>query len=597
MLTETRSRHFSEGLFYADNLPEEYVSACYNGSISAVRTSWADTVSTFAYSYDPQNRLLSSNRVTHSSQALSERFTYDPEGNILSLKRYSGNRKIDDLTYSYDSDGNRLISVVDNGQDADLYSTIEYHYSEAQADTTMCYDANGNLIWDLDRGITAIKYNILNLPDTILFANGNRIINLYDAAGRKYKSIVHTNIAAAVTSSYDLEHAAFEPDSVEYCITEYAGNVETIYTPRDTTRRIFNTIGYRADNAYYYFIKDHLGNICAVVNATADTVVQRTMYYASGVPMAQSWGRDTQPYLYNGKELVEAHGWNTFDYGFRGYYAPIARFTSIDPLAEQTPWQSPYAYAGNNFINVIDWMGLSSMMNFTTPHFIVVDLGGNVIGGIDDNDHNIYIDLDGDWDEDDGMDGLIWVCEMEYEHAWYFNGSGNGRSNVVTSGQIKTAIGRSLIADVALGIADSYLREVLGKAIGPIGDKTTKVVYYTRAVQSAYDIFESFLTKGYNNQAAYNAAKDALAFGIKYAFDKGAVKAIERATTLAPKVATTATALGPYILGTAIGIIAGWAYYKAGEYFINMTWTLDRTLNSKGFWANLGGFNYDGSDW
>lgn len=30
---------------------------------------------------------------------------------------------------------------------------------------------------------------------------------------------------------------------------------------------------------------------------------------------------------------------------------------------------------------------------------------------------------------------------------------------------------------------------------------------------------------------------------------------------------------------------------------VNMTWTLDRTLNSKGFWANLGGFNYDGSDW
>ena len=35
-----------------------------------------------------------------------------------------------------------------------------------------------------------------------------------------------------------------------------------------------------------------------VVNATADTVVQRTMYYASGVPMAQSWGRDTQPYMW-----------------------------------------------------------------------------------------------------------------------------------------------------------------------------------------------------------------------------------------------------------------------------------------------------------
>ena len=48
---------------------------------------------------------------------------------------------------------------------------------------------------------------------------------------------------------------------------------------------------------------------------------------------------------------------NTYDYGFRGYYATIGRFTSIDPLAEQTPWQSPYAYAGNNIINNIDWMG------------------------------------------------------------------------------------------------------------------------------------------------------------------------------------------------------------------------------------------------
>ena len=63
------------------------------------------------------------------------------------------------------------------------------------------------------------------------------------------------------------------------------------------------------------------------------------VYYASGVPMAQCWGKDRQPYLYNGKEFVEAHDHNTYDYGFRGYYAPIGRFTSVDPLTEQTPWQ------------------------------------------------------------------------------------------------------------------------------------------------------------------------------------------------------------------------------------------------------------------
>ena len=142
-------------------------------------------------------------------------------------------------------------------------------------------------------------------------------IYIYDSMNRlvesrvlKYKSIVYTVPATAVTSSYDLEHAAFEPNFMEYRITEYNGNIETCYTPQDTTLRIFNTIGYWADSTYFYTVKDHLGNICAVVNATADTVVQRTMYYASGVPMAQSWGRDMQPYLYNGKEFIEAHGWN-----------------------------------------------------------------------------------------------------------------------------------------------------------------------------------------------------------------------------------------------------------------------------------------------
>ena len=107
------------------------------------------------------------------------------------------------------------------------YSTIEYHNAAAQTDTTMFYDANGNLIRDMDRGITAIRYNILNLPDTIIFSNGNRIINLYDATGRKYKSIVYTIPATAVTSSYDLEHEAYGMDSVEYRITEYNGNIET----------------------------------------------------------------------------------------------------------------------------------------------------------------------------------------------------------------------------------------------------------------------------------------------------------------------------------------------------------------------------------
>jgi len=356
MLTESQNRYFSEKLFYADSLSSFVgATACYNGNIAVSQMLWGDTTNTFAYTYDAMNRLVESRVLKDNQPSLpSEWCQYDSRGNIKKLQRYSGNRLIDDLEYHYNGDGDQLRKVTDQGEDADLYSTIEYHNTYTQADTTMFYDANGNLIRDLDRGIIAIRYNILNLPDTILFANGNQIVNLYDAAGHKYKSIVYTIPATAVTASYDLEHAAFDPDSIEYRVTEYNGNIENYYTSRDTTQRIFNAVGYYFDGSYYHYIKDHLGNICAVVNSTRDSVIQRTLYYASGVPMAQSWGREMQPYLYNGKEFIEAHGLNEYDSQARMYYAPIMRTTTIDPMCESYYHISPYAWCGNNPVKYID---------------------------------------------------------------------------------------------------------------------------------------------------------------------------------------------------------------------------------------------------
>ena len=124
-------------------------------------------------------------------------------------------------------------------------------------------------------------------------------------------------------------------------------------------------------------IKDHIGNICAVVNSVADTLVQSTIYYPSGVPMAQNlgpdvapsyynalglqytenFGRGEQPYLYNGKEFIEAHGLNEYDSEARWYYPTIMRTTTMDPMAEKYYHISPYAWCGNNPINVIDVHG------------------------------------------------------------------------------------------------------------------------------------------------------------------------------------------------------------------------------------------------
>ncbi len=112
---------------------------------------------------------------------------------------------------------------------------------------------------------------------------------------------------------------------------------------------------------------------CAVVNVDADSVIQRTMYYASGVPMAESTGRDQQPYLYNGKEFVEAHGLNEYDSHARMYYATIMRTTTMDPHAENSYHISPYVWCGNNPINRIDPNGMDDLFDEEGRYLIRID--------------------------------------------------------------------------------------------------------------------------------------------------------------------------------------------------------------------------------
>ena len=53
------------------------------------------------------------------------------------------------------------------------------------------------------------------------------------------------------------------------------------------------------------------------------------------------------------------------DYGFRLYNPAIGKFLSVDPLAPDYPWYTPYQFAGNKPINSIDLDGLEELENFS----------------------------------------------------------------------------------------------------------------------------------------------------------------------------------------------------------------------------------------
>jgi RHS repeat-associated protein len=118
-------------------------------------------------------------------------------------------------------------------------------------------------------------------------------------------------------------------------------------------KRILVDGGYIEGGVYYFYLADHEGNNRVVANA-GGTVVQTNHYYPFGMPFAEGNATSSQPYKYNGKELDTERGLNLYDYGARLYDPALARFTSVDPMAEKKPWMSSYFYCSGNPLNRID---------------------------------------------------------------------------------------------------------------------------------------------------------------------------------------------------------------------------------------------------
>ncbi|MGB5990639.1 MAG: RHS repeat-associated core domain-containing protein, partial [Marinifilaceae bacterium] len=187
-----------------------------------------------------------------------------------------------------------------------------------------------NMTRDLNKGIKDIKYNELNLPESISFADGKKISYIYSATGEKLQ-----NIVGGKTISY-CGGFVYEDKKLAYIL-----NSEGRYVVDGS------------DGVYEYNICDHLGNVRAVVDA-AGTVKQQSNYYPFGGVFAQTGSPDNK-YLYNGKEKQEGTDWS--DYGARMYSADLGRWMCVDPLSESYYGLSPYGYCAGSPIACRDENG------------------------------------------------------------------------------------------------------------------------------------------------------------------------------------------------------------------------------------------------
>lgn len=103
-------------------------------------------------------------------------------GNITGLQRTGlGAGVMDRLSYTYDRSGNsnKLIRVNDASGNAAGYPV---------GGNTIGYDINGNMVNHLDKGISNIAYNYLNLPSSITASMGNTDY-VYRADGTKVRKV------------------------------------------------------------------------------------------------------------------------------------------------------------------------------------------------------------------------------------------------------------------------------------------------------------------------------------------------------------------------------------------------------------------------
>ena len=339
-LTGISGSKFTQNLYYNNGNG----TAKYNGSISSMtwKAGNESTIRGYKFTYDGLSCLINATYgetagINTNTNRFSENVTaYDKNGNIKTLQRYgqtaaSGYGLIDNLTFTL---GGNLLNRVDDAAAASAYGGgFEFKDGVKQANE-YTYDSNGNLTKDLNKGISTITYNVLNLPNMVTFSDGSTIAYTYGADGTKLKTVHKTGSTTTTT--------------------DYCGNV--VYE-NGVQKLLLTDEGYvtLSDGKYHYYLKDHQGNNRVVINQSG-TVEETNHYYPFGGVFASTG--NTQPYKYNGKELDTKKGLNWYDYGARHYDAALGRFTTNDPLAEKYYSMSPYTYCADNPVKFIDPNGM-----------------------------------------------------------------------------------------------------------------------------------------------------------------------------------------------------------------------------------------------
>ncbi|MDO5614812.1 MAG: DUF6443 domain-containing protein [Cruoricaptor ignavus] len=332
----------------------------YNGNIAEI--DWAtkndNILRRYGYRYDNLNRLLvgvyqEPRATVPVNNHYNEQLTYDINGNITNLKR---NQKptagttaelIDNLNYQYT--GNRLTKINDASRN---------HSGYPIGGNAITYDNNGNMTNLLDKDITDIKYNFLNLPSSVTFSD-----------------FIVESTPISTLLQYKTTNYAYRADGVKLQKKQFYfernNSVETIDYYLDGFQYQNSVLQFvPTAEGYYDFIKksyiynylDHLGNVRLSYyrNSTnIPEILEENNYYPFGLKhQGHNNAVSTNNfynYKYQSQELQET---GFYSFKWRNYMPDVGRFFNVDPLAEEFPYNGVYNFSENRVVDGIELEGL-----------------------------------------------------------------------------------------------------------------------------------------------------------------------------------------------------------------------------------------------